>query len=519
MSAKPVRLLLIEEDPEDAQRVESALSRAETHFEVQWVNRLSEALDRLGGGRFDAVIADLAFPNSSKLDTVTRIRQRAINVPIVVLTGLADNDAALVSLDLGGQDYLIKDRITPEVIDRAVRYAIQRQHNADMRRLLDQVRASEKLLAKKHRRLARLYKTAHHSVDNVSHEFRTPLAVITEYVSLLRDGVVGPINKEQCRMLDVVADRSDDLNNMVDDMLDVSKLKAGMLSVNRGSCHVSKIINHIRVSLDRKAAIRKAQFSVAIEESLPEVYCDAHKVARVIVNLVVNAIKFCGEPGNVQLWARSDPGSSQAVIGVTDNGAGIEHEHLAKIFRRFKQLETQPSGGTRGFGLGLAIAKQLVDLNLGRLMVESQKDMGSTFSFTLPLANPCSVMPRYLNRLRRRRNGPSVVSLVTAFVHDSTPKDLANDVHAFLTYLLRSNDLLFRADTHAWAVVLPGDQDAVRRFTARLTRIRREANRNRPHGHLPEICLQHEMSLPIDDQSEEILTRTIAAAGHGVGSR
>ena len=413
MPAKPVKVLLIEQDPDDAHLVESALSRAETRFEVQWVSRLSEALDRLVRSRFDAVIADLSFPDSSKLDTVTRIRQRRTNVPIVVLTGLADNDAALVSLDLGAQDYLIKDRITPEVIDRAVRYAIQRQHNADMRRLLDQVRANEKLLAKKHRRLVRLYKTAHHSVDNVSHEFRTPLAVITEYVSLLRDGVVGPINKEQCRMLDIVADRSDDLNNMVDDMLDVSKLKAGMLSVNRGSCHVSKIINHIRVSLDRKAAIRKTQFSVIMDETLPQVYCDAHKVARVIVNLVVNAIKFCGEPGKVQLWARNDHESSQAVIGVTDNGPGIEQEDLSAIFKRFKQLESQPSGSTRGFGLGLAIAKQLVDLNLGRLTVESHCGIGSTFSFTLPFATPASVMPRYLNRLRRGRSGPSFISLVT----------------------------------------------------------------------------------------------------------
>ena len=91
-------------------------------------------------------------------------------------------------------------------------------------------------------------------------------------------------------------------------------------------------------------------------------------------------------------------------------------------------------------------------------------------------------------------------------------------MHAFLTYSLRSNDLLFRTDTHAWAVVLHGDQGDVDRFTARLTRVRRETNRNRPHGKLPEICLQNEISLPIDDQSEEILMRTMAAAAPMVGA-
>lgn len=89
------------------------------------------------------------------------------------------------------------------------------------------------MLEKKNRRLARLYKTAHRFVDNVSHEFRTPLTVVNEYVSLLRDGIIGSLNDEQNRMLDVVADRAGDLNCMVDDMLDISRLQAGMLSVWR----------------------------------------------------------------------------------------------------------------------------------------------------------------------------------------------------------------------------------------------------------------------------------------------
>ena len=147
----------------------------------------------------------------------------------MVLTGLANDDVALASLDQGAQEYLIKDRITPEVLDRAIRYAVQRQRNEDMRRVLDKIRASEKQLQKKNRRLARLNRTAHHSMDDVSHEFRTPLTVITEYVSLLRDGIVGCVDPEQRRMLDIIGDRANDLNNMVDDMLDVSKFKSGLL--------------------------------------------------------------------------------------------------------------------------------------------------------------------------------------------------------------------------------------------------------------------------------------------------
>ena len=431
-------------------------------------------------------------------------------MPIIVLSGLADDEIALASLEQGAQDYLPKHTLSHETLDRAIRYAIQRQRNAEMRCLLDKLQASEQLLERKNRRLSQLYKAAHHAVDNVSHEFRTPLTVVMEYASLLRDGVVGPVTPEQCQILDVVGDRADDLNNMVDDMLDISKLEAGLLGVYREKCRIGAIIGRLRVSLEKKAALRDAHFHIAIDENLPDVYCDAQKVGRVIINLAVNAIKYCGPSGQVELWARSDPSQGQVVVGVSDDGPGIEKDQLATIFKRFKQVDPRPLGSTKGCGLGLSIAKELVDLSLGELSVESTPGAGSKFWFTLPVADPPSILIRHLKRLARGRRHPPFVTLVSATIDLSAGESLSADVNAFLSYALRQNDLLLRVDPHRWLFVLPIDHEELDHFTERLARMQEAANRNRPQGSLPAIDTQYEATYLLNEPHHEIVEQVVS---------
>ncbi len=508
MADDTTAVLLIEVNPADVDLIKIALRSAKTHFAVCWSESMSDALHQLAETDFDVILANLRLPDCSGLEVIAEIRQRAPSIPIVVLTGLASDEVALESLEQGAQDYLVKDSVTNEVLQRTIRYAISRQQNAEMRRLLAQVKESQELLKKKNRGLGRLYKTAHRFVDNVSHEFRTPLTVIKEYVALLSEGLVGEVNEEQIRMLHTVEDRADDLNTMVDDMLDVSKLEAGMLGICRKNSDIAKAIEHVRPNLDKKAIVKNVNLEIDVDDNLPEVYCDAEKVGRVIVNLTVNAIKFSGQPGHVRLWAKQDESSHDVVIGVTDNGQGIDPQSLAAIFERFRQLVPNPRGSTKGFGLGLNIAKELVDLNFGQMNVESEVGRGSTFSFTVPIAQPTEIMRRYLERIEHLHNGSSVVSLVVAQIDDSFDPTVADDVDSFLNYLLRRNDLLFRADTHRWLVVLPTAEIELDKFFARVTKVRDEANRNRPHGPLPKVESQAIGTWKATDHMSEILACT-----------
>jgi two-component sensor histidine kinase len=290
-------------------------------------------------------------------------------------------------------------------------------------------------------------------------------------------------------------------------MLDVSKLKTGLLGLYRENCRLEEIIARARPSLERKASLRKVDLKVSVESNLPEVYCDAEKVGRVIINLVTNAIKFSGDPGEVRLWARREGASGQVVVGVSDNGPGIDAAGLSKIFKRFKQLDAKPRSGVKGFGLGLSIARQLVNLNLGQLSVESGPKVGSTFSFTLPGANLACILPRYLKRLKRVRNRPQVASMVTARIDQLTADNVAAEVNAFLNCTLRQNDLAFRIGRCRWLIILPLEREEIDAFIARANRLHQEANRNRPHGPLPEVELRIEGTWPVVGQCKKLFDR------------
>jgi signal transduction histidine kinase len=505
----PVNVLVIEDNPGHLDLMRRCLSRSGIQHSFQSATSLAEALALLHKTQFDVILSDLSLPDSSGLATIDCIREQSPAVPVVVVTSLDDEDVAVAALDRGAQDYVVKDvaGLSWARVRQVIHFAVQRQLMMNEKQgLLSQVQEATRQLERKNRRLSRLYRMAQEFVDHASHEFRTPLSIIKEYASLLRDGVVGQVNSDQSRLLNVIDDRSDDLNTMVDDLLDVSKLKSGLLAAWRRPCAVDEIIQHVLPALERKAITRKVVLETDIAADLPVVYCDAEKAGRVLVNLVVNAIKFAKEPGHVRLWVRAQPDKCEVVVRVTDNGIGISERDLEKIFKRFSQLNNKVQASTKGFGLGLSIAKELTTLNLGSMSVESQPGVGSTFQFTLPCAIPCEVVSRYLERMSGTSGDKSPVTIVTATVPDDTAESLALDVDRFLNYLLRRHDLLFRIETGRWLLVLGTPAIELEKFSRRVERLRAEANHNRPRSPLPEIAFQADGTWSPEAGREEILS-------------
>ena len=479
------RVLLVEDNPGHAKLVERALTRSLRKYEVYWKQDLASALALISECDVPVVLLDLSLPDSEGMDTVAAIRKACGAASIVVLTSLADDKMAMAALEHGAQDYLGKDALSSEGLDRAIRYAIQRQQNyTEMQRLLSEVSTAHALLERKNRHLARLYRTAHRFVDNVSHEFRTPLTVIKEYVALVREGLLGSVTQEQSHYLDVVSDRADDLNHMVDDMLDVSKLQAGILSVHRTNCRVADMVDRVRTGIEKRAALKGVTFDVDLADNLPLVYCDAEKIGRVLINLAVNAIKFCGDPGSVTLWARRAPDAPEVLLGVTDNGRGIDAANFSMIFERFKQIGSNPRGSTKGFGLGLSIARELVSLNLGSMQVESALGAGSTFSFSVPVADPTSVLRKYLDEMPARR-GNRWITLVRAELDADATPHLVEDMSYFLHGLLRRRDLLLQSGPQSWLVALRCPELEWEKFLVRAAKELKATNRNRPGTGLP----------------------------------
>jgi PAS domain S-box-containing protein len=411
-------------------------------------------------------------------------------------------------IDQGDQECILAT--IRDISDRKAAEQQRQAYTESLEQANQKLRESQQLLESQNARLRDLYAMAHTFVDNVSHEFRTPLTVIKEYADLISEGAVGPIQEEQQRFMSVIADRADDLNTMVDDMLDGSKLDNGMMGVVRQPVQVRDIIEHIQPVLERKALNKGVDLTIDIERGLPDLFVDDAKVGRILINLAVNAIKFSGEPGVVRVWAKADPHGPGVLLGVTDNGAGIDADRQSEIFERFKQLGGSIRGSCKGFGLGLSIAKELVDLNLGELQLESQRGTGTTFMCSLPPYDPAEIVRRYLKRLQSlNRLAETPVTLLVAEIPLEVDLALAQETNDFLHHILQRNDLIFRTLPHRWAILAPVEGTALKRMLQKLERSMEDENRNRPRGPLPEVDFNVLCTCRVEERSE-ILDRLLA---------
>jgi signal transduction histidine kinase len=448
------------------------------------------------------VLLDLGLPESVGIETVAQFRTLCSDPPpLIMLTGLDDERAALETLDKGAQDYVVKGEIRADTLSRSIRYAMQRHQ------MLGQLQAANEMLRAKNQRLAELYDTAQQFVDNVSHEFRTPLTVIREFTSIIRDGCDGPVTPKQIEHLDKVLHRTDDLALMVDDMLDISKLEAGLLGVWRRPCRVADLVANVLGQLKKRAESKAIRLSTEIPSELPEVFCDEEKAQRVLINLAVNAIKFTPDGGHVAIWARTDGDDTEIILGVTDSGPGICPDNLEIIFERFRQLETNLRSSTKGFGLGLNIAKELVSLNLGQMQVQSQLGKGSTFSFTLPANDRISVFERYAKRVMALDEASTALSFLKVTVAQAANGNIVPVVDEYLQRSVRACDLVIETSPQSWLVAAACPEPEVPGLIERLSDGWQAYARNCPQGHLPELhvapCCTQPFSLGLARLKEE----------------
>jgi signal transduction histidine kinase len=512
----PLQVVIVEDRPVDAELIVHELGRA--GFDPQWVRVETEADYRQAlSPSVDLILADYSLPEFDAMRALHLVQEIGLDIPFIVVTA-PHEERGVECMRKGAADCLVKDRLAR--LGQAVRQALANRRTRQQKRdTEDALRESEELnkalvkdlqkkneeLEHKNRRLGELYETAHEFVDNVSHEFRTPLTVIKEFTSIMYDGLAGETTSEQKEYLSTVLDRVDDLATMIDDMLDISKLESGLLGIVRKNCSVDEIVNRVRKTIERKAASNRITISVMPLNGLPTVFCDSEKIGRVLINLTVNAIKFSPENGKVSLWAKHEAREGVIRIGVTDHGPGIAGEKLDEIFDRFKQLAGDVRSSTKGFGLGLNIARELVHLNFGEIEVQSEVGKGSTFAFTIPTAEPVKLMERYLSRLDAFRDGSKYVSLIGALMNGPTDGATVDDVERFIQHQIRKNDLVFRTQPGEWLIVVASNQQALSGMIQRIEQARSDANRNRPSRPIPSIALKIQGTWSVREKRGEFL--------------
>lgn len=513
---RPLTVLAIDDDVGDAELLRRGLEQLrERPVTLVHAPNLDAARRELARPDVDLVFLDYALGATTGQQVLQSIRASGDLRPIIVLTGHGDETIAAAVLRSGADDYLVKSDLDGPTLDRAIDNAraqhARRAAEEENRRLLEHLQATKAQLEQQNRRLAGLYDTAHQFVDHVSHEFRTPLAVIKEFGALLRDGLVGETNPEQRTYLDVIVQRVDDLSVLIDDMLDISKLEAGVLGISRVDCHFHEIVERVRTTLERRAAAADRRLRFDFPAELPRLFCDPEKAGRVITNLVINALKFCGDQGEVLLRARAEPERHQIVVAIVDHGPGIPPESLRLLFERFRQLGGQARSGLKGFGLGLSISKELVHLNLGDITVESQLGVGSTFSFTIPFAERSALLARFLDRVEGFRRDCSTVALIQIESDAAAAAPLLDELNRLVQHYTRRTDLLFRVRPHAWLLVAAANQPDLRPLIERLQRAWEEAAPIHPGGALPPVRIHPLQSWNLPQEREAFVAAFLAA--------
>jgi len=242
--------------------------------------------------------------------------------------------------------------------------------------------SSKKLIA-----LAELDKLKSNFVATVSHEFKTPLNLILGSTNLLLEGLVGPLNEKQLRLLKLVRDGSERLMKLIKSLLNLAKIEAekGQLQLNRIS--LKELIKTELENFEQIAAEKHISLKTKVDENVAYVIGDKEKLAQMIGNLISNGIKYNNPGGYVKVsvkeWEK-DKSDRFVIISVRDNGIGIYPEDKDEIFNEFHRSNNPEINGFEGSGLGLTIVKKVVDLHRGKIILQSQRSKGTEFKIILP---------------------------------------------------------------------------------------------------------------------------------------
>ncbi|MEO6212481.1 MAG: response regulator, partial [Vicinamibacterales bacterium] len=340
----PLRILLVDDDDLDRLAVRRLLKQTRFDASVEERADRDSALAALRPDAFDCVLLDYNLPGTDGLEILTELRAKGETVPVIALTGQGDEEVAVALMKAGAVDYLNKNNLTAERLERSLRFALA-MHRAEEER--------RELLVREQR--ARLEaQEANRAKDEflatLSHELRTPLNAILGWSRLLAGG---SLDAETSRRAIAIIDRNSRLQaQLIEDLLDISRIITGKLRLDLTVTTVGRVIDGALDSVRSAADAKRITIEHALTSPSETILCDPGRMVQVIWNLLSNAIKFTPEGGAVRVDATRE--GSSIVVRVADTGTGIAPEFLPHVFERFRQQDGASTRSHGGLGLGLS---------------------------------------------------------------------------------------------------------------------------------------------------------------------
>ncbi|HVF45388.1 MAG TPA: ATP-binding protein [Pyrinomonadaceae bacterium] len=253
-----------------------------------------------------------------------------------------------------------------------------------LERLNTRLEESNRELNEANARLRELSAMKEEFLALTTHDLRSPLTVISGVINFFTSGRLGDMTPEQKNMVAMMERNTQNLIELVNDLLDASKLESGTMRLDPTTIELGGLVSDLREQMQPLAREKEISLEEDVPEDLPPLRADRAKLRRILVNLVSNALKFTPKGGRVRLGASRE--GPLVRVSVEDTGVGIPREDLHDIFDKYAQARSRATRSEKGTGLGLYITRQLVELHGGKISVQSEVGLGSTFSFTIPIA-------------------------------------------------------------------------------------------------------------------------------------
>jgi signal transduction histidine kinase len=403
MIKKEVKILMIDDDKEDFIIVRDIIRDiSQQKYIIDWRGSYEEGMKSISEKNHDIYLIDYKLGPKTGLELIKKAIENGCESPLIILTGVNNFDIDNQAMNAGASDYLVKDTLSCQSLGSSIRYAISNNnHKKEMLELntalekrvksrtvileetLNKLEISQNELIEAKNKAEKASHAKTDFLSSMSHEIRTPLNAIIGFTNVVLDS---DLNKDQKKYLDAIKTSGDVLMVLINDILDLAKVEEGKMTFNCNPFKLSSSISEILQIFGSKMDETKLKLIENFDSSIPEVLIgDSVRLNQIIINLVGNAFKFT-KKGEITVGVKMLDEVKEYVnleFYVKDTGIGISENNQQTIFDKFQQATFNTSNFNIGSGLGLTIAKKLIEMQGGSIKVNSKIDVGSTFSFTL----------------------------------------------------------------------------------------------------------------------------------------
>jgi signal transduction histidine kinase len=329
------------------------------YYNVYTVEKPTDAIAMLDHVPVDLVTLDLKMPGLSGTKVLEKIKQHDPDIEAIIITGYGSMDTAIEGLRLGAFDYISKPFDVNHILTLIRRALQRRQAKMELKNVKSEFLA------------------------NISHELRTPLSVVIGFVSILLDQLLGQLTEQQQKILERVYKNSGELLELVDNVLVLSSLNAGELTLMTEVFDARALLDGCVKRYENLVKDKNIAITIEAPTKLPSLG-DPGKSARIVQNLLHNAIKFTPAEGSITLKLGESTAKGMVELEIIDTGMGMPEQHIERLFQPFQQMDSSIRRQFSGLGLGLTVARRLTDFLGGNLQIRSRCDAGTHVLLSIP---------------------------------------------------------------------------------------------------------------------------------------